>query len=156
MSAGAPYQVGGVAVVGYPALNVLLPMMFSRLGRVGLMADLARRASGAVMANLDLVAMCPAVPDLVPSWFGVSLVGGANTCLHQGGRSCWCVRGRYFGGTHLCNGELDVGDGFGEHCIGGHQVLDSGVLPNCCVCQIVKGRSHLLRLFKFGGLVCTK
>jgi hypothetical protein len=46
------------------------------------------------VANLDLVAMCPAVPDHVPSWFGVSLVGGANTYLHQQGRSCWCV--------HIC------------------------------------------------------
>ncbi len=29
ISAGAPHQVGGVAVVRYPALNVLPPMIFS-------------------------------------------------------------------------------------------------------------------------------
>ncbi len=31
MSAGAPHQVGGVAVVGYPALNEQPPMMFAWL-----------------------------------------------------------------------------------------------------------------------------
>jgi hypothetical protein len=100
--------------------------------------------------------MCLAVPNLVPSWFCVAPVGEANTGFHQWGGNCWCGRGWDSGSAHLCNGELDVGDGFGEHCIGGHQVLDGGVLLNCCVCQIIKGGSHLLCLFKFGGLVCTK
>ncbi len=59
-------------------------------------------------------------------------------------------------GAHSCNGELDVGNGFGEHCIGGHQVLNGGILLNGCICQIVKRRSHLLCLFMFGGLICTK
>jgi hypothetical protein len=45
------------------------------------MAGLAQQAGGAVVANLDLVAMCPAVSDLVPSWFGATPVGGANTGL---------------------------------------------------------------------------
>ena len=27
---------------------------------------------------------------------------------------------------------------------------------NCCICQIIEGRSHLLRLFKFGSLICAK
>ncbi len=48
------------------------------------------------------------------------------------------MRGWYFGGAHLCNGESDVGDGLGEHCIGGHQVLVIGVLLNYCVCKIVE------------------
>ncbi len=56
----------------------------------------------------------------------------------------------------MCNEELDVDDGFGERCIGGHQIFDSGVLLNCCDFQIIEGRSHLLHLFKFSGLVCTK
>jgi hypothetical protein len=94
------------------------------------------------VANLDLVAVCPAVPNLVPSWFGVAPVEGANTGLHQWGRSCRCGRGWDSGGAHSCNGELDVGNGFGGHCIGGHQVLGGGVLLNWCVCQIIKGRSH--------------
>ncbi len=76
--------------------------------------------------------------------------------LHQLGWSCWCVRGWDFGSAHWCNGDLDVGNGFGEHCVDGHQVLNGGVLLSCCLCQIIKGRSHLLHLFKFSGLVCTK
>jgi hypothetical protein len=50
----------------------------SCLGCAGLMAGLARRACGAVMSNLYLVSVCPAVPDLVPNRFGVAPVGGAN------------------------------------------------------------------------------
>ncbi len=82
MSAGAPCQVWVVAVVGYPALCVLPPIMFAR-GCTGLMAGLVQLAGGAVVANLDLVAVSPAVPDFVPSWFGVTPVVGANTCLRQ-------------------------------------------------------------------------
>ncbi len=59
----------------------------------GLMAGLARQAGGAILANLDLVAVCPAVPNLVPSWFGVTPVVGANSGLCQWGGSCWCGRG---------------------------------------------------------------
>jgi hypothetical protein len=55
------------------------------------------------VANLDLVAMCPAVPNFVPCWFGVTPVGGANMGLRQWGGSCWCVRGWDSGGTHSCN-----------------------------------------------------
>jgi hypothetical protein len=107
------------------------------------------------LANLDLVTVCPAVPDLIPSWFHVTPVGGSNTGLCQWGG--WCRRGWDSGGTHSCNGELDVGDGCGEYCVGGYWVLDGGgILLNFHVCQIIKGRSHLLCLFKFGGLVCTK
>ncbi len=90
------------------------------------------------MANLDFAAMCLAVPNYVPCWFGVTPVGGANTGLHQWRRICWCVRGRYSGSAHLCDGELDVGNGLGEHCVDVHQILDGGVLLNCCICQIVK------------------
>ncbi len=90
------------------------------------------------MANLDLVAMRPAVPDLVPSRFGVAPVRGADTGFHQGGRSSWCGQGWDTGRAHLCDGELDVGDGFGECGIGGDQVFDCGVLLNGGVCQIVE------------------
>jgi hypothetical protein len=58
--------------------------------------------------------------------------------------------------TFLCDGELDVGNGFGECGVGGDQVFDGGILLNGRVCQIVQGRSHLLCLFEFGGLICTK
>jgi hypothetical protein len=58
-------------------------------------------------------------------------------------------------GANLCDGELDVGNGFGECCIGGHQVLDGGILLNGCIHPIVKRRSHLLCLVEFGGLICT-
>jgi hypothetical protein len=51
---------------------------------------------------------------------------------------------------------MDVSNGFGERYVGGHQVLDGGVLLNHRVCQIIKERSHLLCLFEFGGLVCAK
>ncbi len=107
------------------------------LGCAKLMAGLARQAGGAVVANLDLVAVCPAVPNFVPSWFVVTPVGRANMGPHQWGGSCWCMRVRYSGSAHLCDGELEVGNGLGWHCIGGHQVLDGGVLLNCCDCQIV-------------------
>ncbi len=81
---------------------------------------------------------------------------GADTGFHQKGRSIWCGRGWDTGGTHLSNGELDVGNGYGECCIGGHQVLNGGILLNGCICQIVERRSHLLCLIMFGGLICTK
>ncbi len=108
------------------------------------------------MSNLDLVSMCSAVPDLVPSRFGVAPVGGADTGFCHWGGSCWCGRGWDSSGAHLCNGELDVSNGFGEHCVGGHQVLNGAVLLKCCVCQIIKRRSHLLCLSKFGGLIHVK
>jgi hypothetical protein len=79
------------------------------------------------VANLDLAAMRPAVPGLVPSWFGVTPVGGANTSLRQWGGSFWCGRGGDSGGAHSCNGKLDVSNGFGERCIDGHELLH---LPN--------------------------
>ncbi len=48
-------------------------------GCTGLMAGLVRQAYEAVVANLDLVSVCPAVPNLVPSRFGVAPVGGADS-----------------------------------------------------------------------------
>ncbi len=48
------------------------------------------------------------------------------------------MRRWYSGSAHLCNRELDVGNGLDERCIGGHQVLGDGVLLNCRVCQIVQ------------------
>jgi hypothetical protein len=79
------------------------------------------------VSNLELVSMCPAVPNLVPSRFGVAPVGGADMGFHHWGRSCWCGRGWDSGSAHLRDGQLDVGDGFGECCIGGHQVLNGVV-----------------------------
>ncbi len=66
------------------------------------------------MANLDLVTLHLAVPDLVPSRFGVAPVRGADTGVRQGGRSSRCGRGCDAGRAHSCDGELDVGNGFGE------------------------------------------
>ncbi len=126
------------------------------LGHAVLMAGLAQQACGGVVSNLDLVSTCPVVPDLAPSRFGIAPVGGADRGLHHWSRSCWCRRGWNSGGAHLCNGELDVGNGFGEHCVGGHQIIDGGILLNCHVHQIIKRRSHLLCLIKFDGLVCAK
>ncbi len=34
--------------------------------------------------------------------------------------------------------------------------FDGGILLNGCMHQIVQGRSHLLCLVEFGGLICTK
>ncbi len=121
-------------------------------GCAGLMAGLARHACGTGVANLDLVAVRLAVTNLFPSRFGVAPVRGADTGFRHWGRSCWCGRGWDTGSTHLCDGELDVGNGFGEHCIGGHQVLDGGILLNGCIHQIVERRSCLLCLFEFGGI----
>ncbi len=56
----------------------------------------------------------------------------------------------------MCNGELDVGNGFVKLSVGDHQVLDGGIFLNGCVFQIVERRSHLQCLFEFGGLICTK
>ncbi len=82
-----------VAVVGYPGLLVLPPMMFTRVAP-GLMAGPAQRACGTGVANLDLVSMCPAVPDLAPtSRFGVAPVRGADTGFCHWGGSHWCGRG---------------------------------------------------------------
>jgi hypothetical protein len=126
------------------------------LGCAGLMASLVRRACGTGVANLDLVTVRPAVPGLVPSRFGVVPVRGADTCFHQWGGSRWCGRGWDSGSAHSCNGELDVSNVFGEHCIGGHQVLDGGIFLNGCICQTVKRGCHLLCLFGFGSLICAK
>ncbi len=88
------------------------------------------------MANLDLISMYPACPTLV----GVSVtpVGGANTGLCQWGGRCCCMRRWYSSSAHLCNGELDVHNGLGEHFVGGHQVLDGGTFLNCHICKIVE------------------
>ncbi len=82
------------------------------------------------MANLDLVAVHPVVSNLVPRRFGVAPVRGADTGFRQGGRSSQCGTGWDAGCACLCNGELDVGDGFGECDVGGDQVFDGGVLLN--------------------------
>ncbi len=108
------------------------------------------------MANLDLVAMRPAVPGLVPSRFGVAPVRGAEMGFRHGGGSSRCGRGWDAGHTHLCDKELDVGDGFGESGVGDDQVFNGGILLNGCICQIVEGRCNLLCLFEFGGLIHTK
>ncbi len=120
------------------------------------MASLAQCACGAGVANLNLVAMCQAVPDLVLSRFSVALVRGAETGFCHWGRRRWCRRGWDNGGAHSCDGKLDVGNGFGERCVGGHRVLNGGILLNDCVYKIVKRRSHLLFLIKFGGLISAK
>jgi hypothetical protein len=88
------------------------------LGHAKLMAGLARRAGGAGVANFGHESVCPAVSDFVPCWFGVTPVGGANTGLRHWGWRCCCVRDQTTGGAHMCNGELDVSNGLGEHCIG--------------------------------------
>ncbi len=64
---------GGVTGIVRAATHDVCP------GHARLMAGLAQQAGGAVVANLDLVVVCPAVPDFVPSWFGVTPVAGANT-----------------------------------------------------------------------------
>jgi hypothetical protein len=108
------------------------------------------------VANLNLVAVRPAVPNFVPRRFCVAPVRGADTGFCQGGGSSWCRRGWDASCAHLCNGELDVGNDFGECGIGGDQVFNGGVLLNGCICQIVEGRCHLLCLFEFGSLICNK
>ncbi len=60
------------------------------------------------------------MPDLVPVRFVVAPVRGLDMDFCHWGRSRLCGRGWDDGSAHLCDGELDVGDGFGEHCIGGH------------------------------------
>jgi hypothetical protein len=86
----------------------------NRPGCAKLMAGSAQHACGAGVANLDLVTMCPAVPNLVPSRSGVAPVRGADTKVCQGGGSSRCWRGWDAGRAHLCDGELDVGNGFGR------------------------------------------
>ncbi len=56
----------------------------------------------------------------------------------------------------MCDGELDVNNDFGECGAGSNQGFGGGILLNGRVCQIVKGRSHLLCLVEFGSLICTK
>ncbi len=73
------------------------------LGCTRLMAGLAGRACGAGVANLDLVPMHPAVPDLVPYRLGVAPVRGVDTGLCQRGGSRQCRRGWDASGAHSCN-----------------------------------------------------
>jgi hypothetical protein len=108
------------------------------------------------MANRDLVAMRPAISNLVSSRFGVAPVRGADTGFCQGGGNSRCRGGLDAGRTNLCDGELDVSNGSGECGVGGNQVFDGGALLNGCIPQIVKVRYHMLYLFEFGGLICTK
>jgi hypothetical protein len=77
-------------------------------GCTGLMAGPAQRACGTGVANLDLVTVHPAVPDLVPSRFGVAPVRGADTGICQGGWSSRRGRGWDAGHAHSCNEELNV------------------------------------------------
>jgi hypothetical protein len=84
-----------------------------RPGCAGLMAGLAQCACGAGVTNLNLVPMRPAVPNPVPCRFGAALVRGADTGFRQRGGSHQCRRGWDAGCAHLCDGELDVGNGFG-------------------------------------------
>jgi hypothetical protein len=149
-------QSGGVCSIGRVSSIVNVATHDVCPGCAGLMDGLAQQACGAGVANLDLISVCPAVPDFVPSRFGVAPVRGVDTGFCHWGRSHWCGRGSDAGGTHLCDQELDVSKGFVEHCISSHQVLDGGVLFNGCLCQIVERRSHLLCLFEFGGLICAK
>jgi hypothetical protein len=93
--------------------------------------------------------------DVRWSVLNASLFSGDNHFDVLGG-SHWCGRGWDAGGAHSCKGVLDVSNGFGEHCIGGHQVLNGDILLNGCICQIVMRRSHLLCQFEFGSLICTK
>ncbi len=86
------------------------------------------------VANLNLVTVHPAVPNLVPSWFGVAPLRGEDMGVCQGDRSSWCGRGLDAGHAHSCNGDLDVGNGFGECGVGGNQVFDGGILLNGCIC----------------------
>ncbi len=97
------------------------------------MAGLVRQACGAGVANLDLVSVRLVLPNLVPSRFCVAPVRGVDMSFYQWGGSRWCGRGWKTGGAQLCDQELDVYDGFGERCVGGHQVFDGGVLLNRCV-----------------------
>jgi hypothetical protein len=121
-SSGGGCSGGGVSNIVSAATHDVRP------GCTRLMAGLAQCACGAGVANLDLVTMHPAVPDLVPSRFGVAPVRGADTGVRQGGRSSWCRRGWDAGCAHLCDGELDVGNSFGECGIGGNQVFNGGIL----------------------------
>ncbi len=109
------------------------------LGCTELMAGIAQCACGTGVANLDLVTVRPAVPDLVPSRFGVAPVRGADMGFRQRGRSRRCRSSWDAGGAHSCNGVLDVGNGFGECCVDGHQVFDSGILLNGCGLQDCQG-----------------
>jgi hypothetical protein len=107
-----------------------------RPGCTRLMAVPVQRACGAGVANLNLVTVHPAVPDLFPSRFGVAPVRGVDTGVRQGGKSSWCRRGWDAGRAHLCNGELDVGNGFGECGIGGDQVFDGDILLNVAFARL--------------------
>ncbi len=78
----------------------------------------------------------------------VAPVKGVDTSVRQGGGSS--------GHAHSCDGELDVGNGFGECGIDCNQVIDGGILLNDRVRQSIKGRSHQLCLVEFSGLICTK
>jgi hypothetical protein len=62
---GGGYRGVGISNVVSAATHDVCP------GCTGLMASPVQRACGAGVANLDLVTMRPAVPNLVPSRFGV-------------------------------------------------------------------------------------
>jgi hypothetical protein len=70
---------GGVTNIVSAATHDVCP------GCAGLMAGPAQCACRAGVANLDHVTVCPAVPDLVPSRFGVAPVRGADAGICQGG-----------------------------------------------------------------------
>jgi hypothetical protein len=105
---GGGCSKGGVSDVVSAATHDVCP------GCTGLMAGPAQCACGTGVAILDLVILHPAVAALVPIRIGVAPVRGADTCVHQGGGSSQCRRGWDTGRAHLCDGELDVGNGFGE------------------------------------------
>ena len=93
------------------------------------MSLFAQGTCGAVVTNLGLVAVGPAVSHLVPPWFYVIPVGGVGVSAI--GRDEGCDdRRRWYGGAHRCKHLLYVLYGLGERSVGGDEALDGGIFLN--------------------------
>jgi hypothetical protein len=106
----------------------------------------ARGSCGAVVTNLYLVAVGPAVAFLVPCGFGVVPVGGAGVS------AVGCNDGRddgrhnSYGGGHSGECLLYVLNCLGECSIGGNEALDGGIFLNGCIGKVVQQRCQTLNV----------
>ncbi len=100
-----------------------------------------KRTSDAAVSRLNLKTVCPAVPHWVPGGLGSFPMGrvcGARSLLHV-----WTT------GLQLCNGLSEIGDDFCLLLVWRNHFVNSIVLLDGCIHQVVQLCSHFFCLDNF-------
>ncbi len=121
-----------VAVALCICVHCILTMTFLGIG-----------PSGAAVSHLYPISMCPAVPHCVPPWLGGAPMGRALPSRSL--LSWWTTV------LHLGNGRFQIGDNFCLLLVCCNQLVNSVILLNGRVFQVVKQHCHLLCLEDFLG-----